>query len=206
MLQVSSFKFPRHSSRQVGINWDKQVSSSRIVIILFCFFVAEIFGLGMGCNGLQAEVRTVRMRMLSEANADANGENYSVARPFLVLENGVVDGSNSENTLEFSFDDMSHEVHFYTYTVSHLNADGSGRFEPEEDVPIGSIMVYKMANASNSAAARHVGIYAGCKGGYHWMTHVGNERGPEMITVERMGYSSTREIVMEVITPPVALD
>ncbi len=90
--------------------------------------------------------------------------------------------------------------------TAHLNADGSGRFEPEEDVPIGSIMVYKMANASNSAAARHVGIYAGCKGGYHWMTHVGNERGPEMITVERMGYSSTREIVMEVITPPVALD
>ena len=91
MLQVSSFKFSLHSSRQVGINWDKQDCSCRAVMILFCFFVAEIFGLGMGYNGLQAEVRTVRMRMLSEAQADANGESYTIARPFLVLENGVVD-------------------------------------------------------------------------------------------------------------------
>lgn len=96
---------------------------------------------------------------------------------------------------------LSRKINF----KAHINSDGSGWFEPEEDVPIGSIMVYKMASASNSANARHVGIYAGCKGGYHWMTHVGNERGPEMITVERMGYSSTREIVMEVITPPVPL-
>ena len=125
MLQVSSFKFPLYSSRQVGINWYKQDCSCRAVMILFCFLVAEIFGIGMGCNGLQAEVRTVRMRMLSEAQADANGESYTIARPFLVLENGVVDGSNPGNTLEISFDEMSHDVHFYTYTVSHLNADGS---------------------------------------------------------------------------------
>lgn len=94
---------------------------------------------------------------------------------------------------------LSREISFKAY----LNADGSGYFEPDEDIPIGSIMVYKVAGASDSANARHVGIYAGCKGGYHWMTHVGNDRGPEMITVERMGYSSTREIVLKVITPPI---
>lgn len=94
---------------------------------------------------------------------------------------------------------LSREISFKAY----LNSDGSGYFEPDEDIPIGSIMIYKVAGASDSANARHVGIYAGNKGGYHWMTHVGNDRGPEMITVERMGYSSTREIVLKVITPPI---
>ncbi len=40
-----------------------------------------------------------------------------VERKFLVLDNGVVDGSDEENTLHISFDEMSHDVHFYTYSV-----------------------------------------------------------------------------------------
>ena len=40
-----------------------------------------------------------------------------VARQFLVLDNGVVDGSDPDNTLHISFDEMSHDVHFYTYSV-----------------------------------------------------------------------------------------
>ena len=47
MLQVSSFKFPLYSSRQVGINWYKQDCSCRAVMILFCFLVAEIFGIAI---------------------------------------------------------------------------------------------------------------------------------------------------------------
>lgn len=38
------------------------------------------------------------------------------------------------------------------------------------------------------------------------MTHVGNERGPEMITIERMGFSSTPEVPLEVITPPISFE
>ncbi|MBQ2540721.1 MAG: DUF5103 domain-containing protein [Paludibacteraceae bacterium] len=49
---------------------------------------------------------------------------YSLERPFLVLQDGIVDGSQEENTLHISFDEMSHDVHFYTYTVQHLNRDG----------------------------------------------------------------------------------
>jgi hypothetical protein len=48
-----------------------------------------------------------------------------VARAFLVLDNGVVDGSQPDNTLQISFDEMSHDVHFYTYTVHHMTADRS---------------------------------------------------------------------------------
>ena len=40
-----------------------------------------------------------------------------VERKFLVLDNGVVDGSDPDNTLHISFDEMSHDVHFYTYSV-----------------------------------------------------------------------------------------
>ena len=38
-----------------------------------------------------------------------------------MLEDGVVDGSDPENTLHISFDEMSHDVHFYTYTVRLMN-------------------------------------------------------------------------------------
>lgn len=86
------------------------------------------------------------------------------------------------------------------------NADGTVVFNPDESIPVGSIIVFKVYGASDSADARHVGIYAGHAGGYHWMTHVGNERGPEMITIERMGFSSTPEVPLEIITPPISFE
>ena len=44
-----------------------------------------------------------------------------VERKVLLLEDGVVDGSEPDNTLHISFDEMSHDVHFYTYTVVMMN-------------------------------------------------------------------------------------
>ena len=46
-------------------------------------------------------------------------------RPILVLKDGMNDGSEADNTLHVSFDEMSHDVHFYTYTVVHMNAEWS---------------------------------------------------------------------------------
>jgi len=45
-----------------------------------------------------------------------------VARSFLTLY-APLDGSDAENTLDISFDEMSHDVHFYSYTVQLMNAD-----------------------------------------------------------------------------------
>ena len=45
-----------------------------------------------------------------------------VARTFPTL-NRPLDGSDPENTLDISFDEMSHDVHFYSYMVQHMNAD-----------------------------------------------------------------------------------
>ena len=41
-----------------------------------------------------------------------------VERRVLVLEDGIVNGSDPENTLHISFDEMSHDVHFYTFSVT----------------------------------------------------------------------------------------
>jgi len=56
-----------------------------------------------------------------------------VERMFLLLEDGVVDGSNPDNTLHISFDEMSHDLHFYTYTVRHMAAD----YNRESDITTG---------------------------------------------------------------------
>ena len=46
-----------------------------------------------------------------------------VERRVLELTDGIVDGSDPENTLHLSFDEMSHDVHFYTYSVQMLGSE-----------------------------------------------------------------------------------
>jgi hypothetical protein len=55
--------------------------------------------------------------------SEAENPSGSVQRPFLVLENGLVDGSDPNNTLEISFDEMSHDMRMYSYTIRHLDYD-----------------------------------------------------------------------------------
>ena len=46
-----------------------------------------------------------------------------VARTFLVLNDETIDGTDPDNTLHISFDEMSHDVHFYSYTVQMMHSD-----------------------------------------------------------------------------------
>lgn len=64
---------------------------------------------------LNKNIRTLRMRY-----ADTT---LPLQRPYLHLDNGVVDGSDESNSLEISFDELSHDVHQYTYRVLHCNMD-----------------------------------------------------------------------------------
>lgn len=69
---------------------------------------------------MDSDIRTLRMQYMIEA-LEPSG---MVSRPYLVLtESGVIDGSEAENTLEISFDEMSHDVHQYSYRVVHCNRD-----------------------------------------------------------------------------------
>ena len=101
---------------------------SRFTLLRCTLFRSALLLCGLCLYGVvpvSAELRTLRVRMLADALAEQNGERPSMQRPFLYLDNGIVDGQDENNTLEISFDEMSHDVHFYTYTVCHLNADGN---------------------------------------------------------------------------------
>lgn len=64
---------------------------------------------------LNNEIKTLRVRY---------AEGNTLERPFLVLPvEGVLDGSDPTNTLDISFDCLSHDTRRYTYTVLHLNHD-----------------------------------------------------------------------------------
>ena len=64
-------------------------------------------------QAIHSTIRTLRARYLDDAGV--------LQRPILFLENGVIDGSEPQNTLEISFDEMSHDVRMYSYTVKHLD-------------------------------------------------------------------------------------
>ena len=78
----------------------------RISLILVLFFVCVGLSAQTAVRVFNEQIRTLR-----------------VERQVLVLEDGVVDGSDPDNTLHISFDEMSHDVHFYTYTVKMLYSD-----------------------------------------------------------------------------------
>ena len=98
-------------------------AQGRLFPRLFLTFVTVILLLPMMAqatvyytHSAQADIASLRVRYLEQDN---------LTRPYLVLQNGVVDGTDARNTLEVSFDCMTHDIRQYTYTVLHLNADWS---------------------------------------------------------------------------------
>lgn len=77
----------------------------------------------------QPAVKTLRVQTVDTWQRKNDGERMNPTRPFLVLntenESGelLIDGSDPTNTLEISFDELSHDTHQYTYTIIHLNAN-----------------------------------------------------------------------------------
>ncbi len=71
-------------------------------------------------------------------------------------------------------------------------------FTPSENIPIGSLIVFK--NISSGAIA-HVAIYAGYYGGQHFVTHVGSDNGPEFCTIVGMTKGDSPEAVVQIVEP-----
>lgn len=78
-----------------------------------------------------------------------------------------------------------------TFTQS---SDGK-TFKPDEEIPIGSLVVFK-----NGGEYTHVALYAGEYNGKHFVTHVGNSRGPEIHTIEEMEKGDGMEFVANIYT------
>ena len=79
-------------------------------------WIVILLVIAIGCQAqhrtqaMDSDIRTLRMRYMVEALEHSG----TVNRPYLVLpKSGVIDGSEAENSLEISFDEMSHDVHFY---------------------------------------------------------------------------------------------
>lgn len=70
-------------------------------------------------------------------------------------------------------------------------------FTPSESIPIGSLVSFK----NSSGDIKHVAIYAGAYDGKHFITHVGNERGPEFCTIEGMTKGGTPQTVNQIVVP-----
>ena len=78
---------------------------------------------------------------------------------------------------------------------------GANSFTPSEEIPIGSLIIFKHKTTGEIA---HLALYAGYYAGKHFVTHVGNERGPEISTVEGMSKGSYPEVVTQVVVPAVS--
>lgn len=74
-------------------------------------------------------------------------------------------------------------------------------FAPAEEIPIGSIMCTQDWYNRNGHCT-HISIYAGTVNGYHWVTHVGNENGPEFCAMERMNRNPHPQWPLAIITTP----
>lgn len=75
----------------------------------------------------------------------------------------------------------------------------------DEEIPIGSLIILcDWYNRSDWCS--HVCIYAGKMNGYHWVTHVGNENGPEFCAIERMNRKPHPQWPIAIITPPSNVD
>ncbi len=77
------------------------------------------------------------------------------------------------------------------------SSDGK-TFTADEDIPIGSLIVF-----TASGKVSHVGLYAGKYNGKNFLTHVGNSRGPEIITLEGLSKNGAAELVSSVIVPEI---
>ncbi len=94
----------------------------------------------------------------------------------------------------------------YSRYINFTANDGGSIYQdlkitPEEEIPIGSlIFLCDWYNRTNWST--HVSIYAGKVNGYHWVTHVGNENGPELCAIERMNRLPHPQWMLKIVTPP----
>ncbi len=92
----------------------------------------------------------------------------------------------------------------YCRTIDFKATRVSGfiKYEPAEEIPIGSILCFRDVTNTTSNFCRHVCIYAGYKNGYHWVYHVGNDNGPEFCAVERMTFGEGAQWPTAIFTTP----
>lgn len=82
--------------------------------------------------------------------------------------------------------------------ISFTQSANGDNFAASEDIPIGSLIIFKSIEDGSIA---HVAIYAGKYKGVNFVTHVGNDRGPEINSIEGMTKGGYPEAVAMIVVP-----
>ncbi len=92
----------------------------------------------------------------------------------------------------------------YTYNIGFTAKDtASGiKFEADEEIPIGSIIVFRDMDKPKKTEADHITIYVGKKNGYHWVIQTGNKNGPEFCAVERFKFGPDPQWPLKIFATP----
>ena len=97
-------------------------------------------------RSLNTNIRTLRIQYLSEALEPSGNPQ----RPYLVLKDGIVDGNEEDNTLEISFDELSHDTKLYSYKVEHCdrywNKSNISSYEYLDGFTSADIVDYELSN------------------------------------------------------------
>lgn len=121
------------------------------IVILLCSLWFVVCG-GVCMAQYQTQIFDPNVRTLRVRYAD---ENAPLQRPVLVLEDGVVDGMDGMNTLEISFDELSHDVKQYSYAIHHCGYDwtesGIGSYEYVDGFTTADVIDYEHSNNTQQA-------------------------------------------------------
>lgn len=95
----------------------------------------------------------------------------------------------------------------YTRNIAFTaeNRGGGIKFMPEEEIPIGSIIVFHDMNQPGKTTADHITVYVGYQNGYHWVIQTGNKNGPEFCAVERFKFGPDPMWPMAIFTTPTCI-
>ncbi len=92
----------------------------------------------------------------------------------------------------------------YTYNIGFTAKDTPAAISLKEDqeIPIGSIFVFRDYYKPQKKQADHIAIYVGSKNGYHWVIQTGNENGPEFSAVERFKFGPDKQWPLAIFATP----
>ncbi len=95
----------------------------------------------------------------------------------------------------------------YTTNIGFDAYDGAEGiiFEPHEEIPIGSILVFHDYYQPGKTTADHITVYVGEMNGYHWVIQTGNKNGPEFCAVERFKFGPDPMWPMAIFTTPTCV-
>lgn len=95
----------------------------------------------------------------------------------------------------------------YTYNIGFTakNEAGGIKFTPDEEIPIGSIIVFRDLDSPGKKEADHITIYVGEKNGYHWVIQTGNKNGPEFCAVERFKFGPDPQWPLKIFATPTCI-